>query len=386
MPNLNHFLFPPQIAYPLNFPTQRVLCPIMSELGENGGLEMDCSMDFSRLNNRVESFQGSTLAQKVPPERLARAGFYFTGTADRVQCFSCSQTVDNWHSGDTPVQRHKEVVIYWFKWKIYLFVVVIIALIIRFLLLQVSPSCRFLMCTHRTGLKPAYGTPLIDTSTYDEVAEDMQYRLSTGEVVDQTPYPKVPHMRSEQARLQTFSLWPLSAPVRARDLAQAGFYYSGQSDRVQCFCCGGKLSDWENGDDPWNEHSRHYPNCFFILGHDVGNVPLLDNGDRPTEEVVSARNVNVERDMETFEGRLSSFAGVQHPVNHERLARAGFYSTGRAQLQNKREQSEGMIPYSFNIKGFELCLFRARRQGVMLPVWWRLKRLGAWGRPLGGTC
>lgn len=271
----------------------------MSELGENGGLETDSCVDFSRLNNRVESFQGSTLAQKVPPERLARAGFFFTGTADRVRCFSCSHTVENWHSGDTPVLRHKEV----------------------------SPSCRFLMCTHRNSLKPAYGTPLIDT--YDEVAEDLQYRLSTGEVVDETPYPKVPHMRNEQTRLQTFSSWPPNASVRARDLAQAGFYYLGQSDRVQCFCCGGKLSDWENGDEPWNEHSKHYPNCFFILGHDVGNVPLLDGADEPMEDVVSPRNRNVAWDIETFEGRLSSFAGVQHPVSHERLARAGFYSTGQ---------------------------------------------------------
>ncbi|XP_014825256.1 PREDICTED: E3 ubiquitin-protein ligase XIAP-like [Poecilia mexicana] len=266
----------------------------MSEQGEYSNLESDGCPDFSKFDNRFQSFRGSTLARQVPPERLARAGFYFTGDADRVQCFSCNQTVENWHSGDTPVQRHKEV----------------------------SPSCRFLVCSHPNSMKPNYITPLI----YDEVAEDMQYRVSTGEVVDETLYPRIPHMKSEQVRLDTFSSWPSTAPVRPRDLAQAGFYYLGQADRVECFCCGNKLNNWENGDRPWEEHATHFPNCFFILGHDVGNVPLLDNSDEPMWE---DQNVNQGRNMETFEGRLSSFAHVRHPVDHERLARAGFYSTGQ---------------------------------------------------------
>uniref|UniRef100_A0A3Q2NQI4 E3 ubiquitin-protein ligase XIAP n=1 Tax=Fundulus heteroclitus TaxID=8078 RepID=A0A3Q2NQI4_FUNHE len=266
----------------------------MCDPRENGGLETDGCVDYSQIKNRMESFLGSTLAQQVPPERLARAGFYFTGSEDRVQCFSCRQVVDNWHNGDTPVQRHKEV----------------------------SPTCKFLTCCHRNGSNPSYG------SIYDEVAEDTQYRLSTGEVVDQTTYPKIPHMKSEQARLLTFSAWPSDAPVRPRSLAQAGFYHLGQSDLVQCFCCGGKLSQWDDGDDPWDEHGAHWPNCFFVLGHDVGNVPLLDSEDEPMEEDSSSRSASGAGNTETFEGRLRSFAAVQHPVSHERLARAGLYSTG----------------------------------------------------------
>ncbi|XP_054890693.1 E3 ubiquitin-protein ligase XIAP [Poeciliopsis prolifica] len=262
-------------------------------MSEQGNLESDCCIDFSKFDNRFQSFRGSTLALQVPPTRLARAGFYFTGNADRVQCFSCNQTVEDWHSGDTPLQRHKEV----------------------------SPSCRFLECCHPNTMKPNYISPVI----YDEVVEDMQYRLSTGEVVDETLYPRIPHMKSEQARLDTFSSWPSNSPVRPSDLAQAGFYYLGQDDRVECFCCGNKLNSWENGDRPWEEHAKHYPNCFFILGHDVGNVPLLDNADEP---ILEDAIVNQGKNMETFNGRLSSFAHVRHPVDHERLARAGFYSTG----------------------------------------------------------
>lgn len=66
--------------------------------------------DYSALNHRVNSFRGSSLAQQFPPERLARAGFYFTGHSDCVRCFSCKKTVDNWREEDAPVQRHKEVI------------------------------------------------------------------------------------------------------------------------------------------------------------------------------------------------------------------------------------------------------------------------------------
>lgn len=156
----------------------------------------------------------------------------------------------------------------------------------------------------------------------------MEYRLRTGQVVDESIYPVAPYMRSEESRLQTFSSWPSTAPVRPRDLAQAGLYYLGQSDQVQCFCCGGTLADWEVGDSAWAEHSKHFPYCFFILGHDVGNVPFHGS----TEEDSCWQRTSAGVPMGTFEERLRSFADVQHPINKERLARAGFYSNGTASV------------------------------------------------------
>uniref|UniRef100_A0A8C6WQR5 X-linked inhibitor of apoptosis n=1 Tax=Neogobius melanostomus TaxID=47308 RepID=A0A8C6WQR5_9GOBI len=117
--------------------------------------------------------------------------------------------------------------------------------------------------------------PLLLNGDYNEAAEDMQYRLRTGEIVDETLYPKVPYMRSEEARLDTFASWPSNSPMRPTDLAQAGLYYMGQNDLVQCFCCAGMMGAWESGDCAWEEHEKHYRNCFFILGHDVGNMPLV---------------------------------------------------------------------------------------------------------------
>uniref|UniRef100_A0A3Q4B4A0 E3 ubiquitin-protein ligase XIAP n=1 Tax=Mola mola TaxID=94237 RepID=A0A3Q4B4A0_MOLML len=246
----------------------------------NSNLETDDGRDFSMMTNRRASFRDSNLVQQVSAERLAQAGFYFIGPPDRVRCFSCQKTVENWHTGDTPVERHKEV----------------------------SPSCKFLSCNYRTSLGTISDTTLTNGSSYNEAAEDMEYLLRTGQVVDESTYPLAPHMKSEEARLNSFISWPPTVPIRPGDLAQAGLYYLGTDDRVQCFCCNGILAYWEEGDDPWEEHAKHFPSCFFILGHDVGNIPFQGMG--------------------TFEERLASFAGAQHPVDREKLARAGFYRSG----------------------------------------------------------
>uniref|UniRef100_A0A9J7ZFA5 E3 ubiquitin-protein ligase XIAP n=1 Tax=Cyprinus carpio carpio TaxID=630221 RepID=A0A9J7ZFA5_CYPCA len=207
--------------------------------------------------------------------------------ADRVRCFSCHATVEDWNKEDAPLKRHQ----------------------------QASPSCKFLSCAH--GLR---ASKLIPSPAYDEEAEAMEFQLRTGEVVDQTIYPKVPDMKREEDRLNTFSDWPADTPVKPEDLAAAGMYYLRKDDNVKCFCCGEQLAGWERGDEAWGEHAKHYPNCFFILGHDVGNVPLTTPRPRVNGQRAS---------LETFEGRLESFRGRQHPIDPDRLARAGFYSTGK---------------------------------------------------------
>ncbi|XP_060741659.1 E3 ubiquitin-protein ligase XIAP [Tachysurus vachellii] len=258
-------------------------------------IEADSSLqDWSAMSTRLKSFQTFPNPGEVPAERLARAGFYFTGESDRVRCFSCLHTIENWHQGDSPVERHQSV----------------------------SPSCTFLKCVHHVSL--ADGTSSQSPgSIYDEDEEAMEFRLRRGEVVDESMFPKIPHMKSEDARLRTFINWPSCSPVQPHDLAEAGMFYvpegDRQLDRVQCFCCAGMLVNWEEGDDPWQEHSRIYPNCFFILGHDVGNIP---------SEQPRTRNSGHSSSMDSFEKRLESFGDRAHPINHESLARAGFSRTG----------------------------------------------------------
>ncbi|XP_056625553.1 E3 ubiquitin-protein ligase XIAP [Triplophysa dalaica] len=261
----------------------------MAQSSDDGRLETD-NASLSVMDARLHSFRLFPLSQMVSTKRMARAGFYYTGEADKVRCFSCSATVGDWNEGDIPLRRHHEA----------------------------SPACTFLNCAH--GLSAISNLSILNSgSDYDEEAEAMAFQLRTGEVMDESLYPIVPHMKSEEARLGTFSNWPTHLPVQPSDLAEAGMYYRGRDDNVQCFCCGGMLGEWQQGDNPWNEHEKFYPNCFFILGHDVGNVPLATQSRRVNGRAGS---------LETFEGRLDTFRSTQHPIEHEKLVRAGFYSTG----------------------------------------------------------
>ena len=46
---------------------------------------------------------------------------------------------------------------------------------------------------------------------------------------------------------------------------KAGFYYSGEGDKVICPWCNLNLTEWESYDIPMEEHQRHLPYCAFVL-------------------------------------------------------------------------------------------------------------------------
>eukprot|EP00073_Rattus_norvegicus_P035687 XP_008760822.1 PREDICTED: baculoviral IAP repeat-containing protein 7 isoform X3 [Rattus norvegicus] len=77
--------------------------------------------------------------------------------------------------------------------------------------------------------------------------------------------PAFPEMDSEDLRLASFYDWPSTAGIQPEPLAAAGFFHTGQQDKVRCFFCYGGLQSWERGDDPWTEHARWFPRCQFLL-------------------------------------------------------------------------------------------------------------------------
>ncbi|MGA9377703.1 MAG: baculoviral IAP repeat-containing protein, partial [Phormidium sp.] len=80
-------------------------------------------------------------------------------------------------------------------------------------------------------------------------------------------------LAKEHIRRRTFQDWKHFEIQNPSELAQAGFFYYNELDKVQCAFCLGILGCWEKTDDPFVEHRRHFPNCRFILGHPVGNIP-----------------------------------------------------------------------------------------------------------------
>ncbi|XP_051157525.1 baculoviral IAP repeat-containing protein 3-like isoform X1 [Leptopilina boulardi] len=93
-----------------------------------------------------------------------------------------------------------------------------------------------------------------------------QSQLNTDEV-DNVDY------HFEAVRLQSYENWPLNYMDPAK-LAAAGFYYTGESDKVKCFECHVEIRQWLENDDPMIDHQRWSGRCRFIRKIPCGNVPI----------------------------------------------------------------------------------------------------------------
>ncbi|XP_053205740.1 baculoviral IAP repeat-containing protein 2-like [Panonychus citri] len=69
---------------------------------------------------------------------------------------------------------------------------------------------------------------------------------------------------SFDARLETFTMWPLGHPIVPSRMAEAGFIHNGYTDVTICFHCGHCISNWDADDDPWIEHVNGSPLCAYI--------------------------------------------------------------------------------------------------------------------------
>lgn len=286
---------------------------------ETGGThDTDPDQELARECSRLQTYTTFPSYCPVSALTLARAGFFYTGEGDKVRCFSCHATVEGWQRGDSAAGRHKTV----------------------------SPNCAFIngMNCWRNSAHTALPNShqlsegcLADptcqqSSDSSELSAD--YLLRTGQVVDLSGclYPRTPDKCSEEVRLSSFRNWPTDAPVTPADLAKAGLYYTGIADQVECFCCGGKLKNWEPGDQAWSEHRRHFPRCLFVLGHDVGNIENAPNQSSSAEldrnEIHNASPLKTPS-MASYEARLKSFRTWRYLISKEKLAQAGFYSIGK---------------------------------------------------------
>ncbi|CAB3226796.1 unnamed protein product [Arctia plantaginis] len=161
-------------------------------------------------------------------------------------------------------------------------------------------------------------------------------------------------MNYETNRLNTFVNWPSSAPVDPIRIAKAGFFYTGGGTEVQCFSCGGKISQWNYGDQVMWRHRRLDPNCPFVVNpHISGNVPLvletgcpsivdtntslvaLPEGNIDSVDIAQEYGTTEEDEMYKSDAlRLLSFANWDDTsVSREALVSAGFYHAGEGRLR-----------------------------------------------------
>jgi len=89
-------------------------------------------------------------------------------------------------------------------------------------------------------------------------------------------------LRIASNRLTTFSSngWPKESQVNIGRLAEAGFFLRrerSKPDEAECVYCHLKISNWTPSLDPFLEHQNRNPRCDFLMGYNVGNIPLDGN-------------------------------------------------------------------------------------------------------------
>ncbi|NWU67222.1 BIR7B protein, partial [Pterocles burchelli] len=196
-----------------------------------------CQLFEASMRNegrRLRTFWQWPSTSPVSARDLVKAGFFFVGPRDEVQCFCCGGVLKDWEPGDCPLTEH----------------------------MKFFPSCKFI-CGEDVGNQEML--PLQEI--FDTV--DGQF-LSFLQGIDNEETalpnePEYPEMVTEEMRLSTFQNWPQYTDMRPEQLARAGFFYTGHGDVVRCFYCDGGVRNWSFGDDPWREHAKWYPGCEFLL-------------------------------------------------------------------------------------------------------------------------
>ncbi|OCU02363.1 hypothetical protein XELAEV_18008126mg [Xenopus laevis] len=187
--------------------------------------------EYAAEESRLNSFKKWPFYARIKPLELSSAGFFFTGTRDTVQCFSCKGCLGNWEENDDPWKEHTK----WF------------------------PECLFLRSNKSLDDIKQYIGSYVGFSgiTGRHFATVMGGRI----------FPSITSkniFQDENVRLDSFKKWPENAHARPASLAGAGFYFTGITDTVKCFTCGVCINSFEPGDDPYSEHKKFHPACTFL--------------------------------------------------------------------------------------------------------------------------
>lgn len=212
---------------------------------------------LNREDERLRTFDFWPLAY-IQPSDLARWGFYYNNVGDIVRCYFCKIELGEWKESDVVPQEH-------LKWSRHC------PLMRKLPTTNVPLDANFL--NQLVDVVPdVTGTVDLPEGTNGEVRQDSEVYLGETQSnaaalqPDSVPIyrPKFPNYQVESARLASFSDWPKSMKQTPQQMADAGFFYTGKSDIVQCFCCGGALRGWLSEDDPWTEHANNFSGCYYV--------------------------------------------------------------------------------------------------------------------------
>lgn len=220
--------------------------------------------------NRFNSFAQNWPLKYIKPVDLAKSGFFYLQSTDKVQCAFCHVIIDDWNVGQKPSNEH----------------------------FKKSQKCPFLLSATDVGNVPITEHPnrkremKINNNNNYYFTESVTYK------------PKHSRMADLKKRLETYRYWPVISQS-IQQLAECGFFYIDIEDHVECFFCGGRVGDWEPFDNPWKVHSKLYPRCGFV------NLEKKHKGDgKMFPSVISSSPCEVSNDKE---------ACINQTHNHEEM-------------------------------------------------------------------
>ncbi|XP_076818322.1 E3 ubiquitin-protein ligase XIAP-like isoform X2 [Clavelina lepadiformis] len=301
-----------------------------------------------------ESYRLSTYLKYPPtspanPSLLAKSGFYFTGYKDRVKCFCCGLSVENWTSSDDVMAPRWHTSDCLMMKKEECGNVPIGAWWNRIYTQRQGPTTNT-----QNGMSPPSEDTIrqagndhqriLGQTSQTRVQNPITVQLATITSPQHEYFLRNLDLRKEAQRAQSFISWLTDLrTVNANDLAQSGFFYLGNLDRVQCFSCGGVLRNWNYGDNVEAEHRRHFPHCRMVQGIDLQNVPLPP-GERPTSTTTPSIFNEPPAQNETEQSNLRRIFQCQNPVSpHMRNEDSRFETFDHRWPKNQVRATPGQI-------------------------------------------
>ncbi|XP_069137280.1 uncharacterized protein [Argopecten irradians] len=166
-----------------------------------------------------DNYLSSYSSVDIDHERFIDSGLHPTEDAGTFVCSSCRVRLGNWQESHDPVLRHAAVSLY---------------------------------CSH---ILRRYGPAFI----YFVRENLLQARITLTGYLGHDVI-KYPEYRLRSARESTWANNSLNTDGR---MSEAGYFLEGSF--CVTFCCGIRLADIRESDDPWTVHFDKQPNCPFIL-------------------------------------------------------------------------------------------------------------------------
>lgn len=229
----------------------------------NQNLQMSTN-DLNREENRLKTFNASWPHSFISPRVLAKTGFYYLGPHDQVKCYFCKVEVSSWEMGDNEVTEHS-------RWSPNCPLLkrrdtANIPLEPASELDQLLPPVSYDVCgTYGIDRRPgSYAETPFSASSSVDIVENIVPNTTVERETQTLRHPDFPEFAIETARLRSFDEWPKTMKQKPKQLSDAGFFYTQKGDRVICFSCGGGLRDWDEQDDPWEQHALWYDVCDYL--------------------------------------------------------------------------------------------------------------------------